>query len=311
MNQNLLRGTTYAVSATSAVGSSVAVSGLLVGYPSLASQAARYLLAALALLVLVRVRRFPLPRLPGRDLAMLFALAATGQAGFNLCMLQALRYAEPAAVGVVVGGVPVVLALAGPLLGRRRVSARLIVAAILASTGAAVVHGGGAASAEGLAWALGAMLGEISFSLLAIALVDRLGPLVVSLYACAAAAAMLTVGAALLDGTAAVRLPTGTEAAAIVYLGVVVNGAGTVGWYAGLRRLGVERAGIFAAVIPLATLPSAVLVGTGTVGLREAAGAGLVGLAILTGLRQSRGHRRAAAVPPADARPAPAIDLAR
>jgi drug/metabolite transporter (DMT)-like permease len=198
------------------------------------------------------------------------------------------------------------------VLARRRVSPRLVAAGVLAAGGAALVHGGGAASPIGLAWALGAMVGEVGFSVLAVSLVTRLGPLVVSAYSCVAAAVLLAAGAPFLHGTAALQLPTGQEVGAVVYLGVVVNGAATVGWYAGLRRLGVEHAGLFAALIPLATLPAAVLVGTGTIGLREAAGATLVGLAILLGLSRTPrtserppGRDPQAAAPPAPV-PAPA-----
>jgi drug/metabolite transporter (DMT)-like permease len=183
-----------------------------------------------------------------------------------------------------VGCVPVVLALTGPLLTRRAPSMQVVAAAVLAAGGAGVVQGGGEATAAGLAAAAGALAAEALFSLLAVPLLPRLGPLTVSTYACLAAVVLLGLGAPLLDGPAALQVPTVSEAAAVAFLGLVVTAGAFVAWYAALDRLGVERAGLFNGLVPIATLAGAVLIGTGTAGPREAAGATLVGAGIVLGL---------------------------
>jgi hypothetical protein len=53
-----------------------------------------------------------------------------------------LEEAEPAAVGVVVGCVPVVLALIGPLLARRAPVGRVVVAAVVVTVVAALRYRG-------------------------------------------------------------------------------------------------------------------------------------------------------------------------
>ena len=86
--------------------------------PALAGQARRYALGAAVLAVVVRAngpRR--LPRLSARELGLVAALAASGLAGFNLCVLAAVDRADPAVVGLVIGCTPVVLALVGRPLG--------------------------------------------------------------------------------------------------------------------------------------------------------------------------------------------------
>src|SRR5918997_2415775 len=89
------------------VGSSVSVSQLLVDYPTMTGQAMRYALAALALAALARALptfgagSAPRPRPTGRELAILTALAATGLAAFNACIMIALRHADAAVVGTV------------------------------------------------------------------------------------------------------------------------------------------------------------------------------------------------------------------
>jgi drug/metabolite transporter (DMT)-like permease len=284
-------GTLMAGTATITVGFSVAVSALLTTAPVLATQAARYLIGAVALLAVARVRRLPLPRPTRREAGRILLLAATGCAGFNLCLVAALRHAEPGAVGVVLGCVPLALAVAGPLLARRRPGGRVLVAAALAVAGAAVVEGGGTMAPLGFALALGALAGECAFSILAVPLLPRLGALAVSLYSCAATAVMLAAASPLADGVAALRAPSTSEGAAIVFLGLAVTAGSFLAWYGGIARLGIERAGLFAGLFPVAALLGGVALGRGAIGPAEAAGTVLVLAGLGVGL-VSRGHRR-------------------
>jgi drug/metabolite transporter (DMT)-like permease len=278
----LIVGVVCAGGATLAVGSSVAVLGLLTEYPALAGQAVRYGFAA-ALLVAVAGRR-GLPRISRRDALQLAALAGTGLVAFNLLVLGALEEAEPAAVGVVVGCVPVVLALTGPLLARRAPVARVVGAAVVVTVGAAVVQGVGDSTLAGVLLSLGALVGEALFSLLAVSLLPRLGPVVLSAYVCAMAAGGLGVAAVLVDGDQALPLPSAEEGAAIAYLAVAVTAIAFVAWYSGVQRLGVERAGLFAGLIPVSTLFCAAAIGTGSLGLVEALGVLVVGAGVSLGV---------------------------
>ncbi|MFC8599300.1 DMT family transporter [Isoptericola sp. NPDC057191] len=288
------------------VGTSTAVSATTAGYPVLTGQALRYALAAVILLAVVHHRRLPRVRLTARDVLLLVALAATGLAGFNLCLVEATRHAGPAMIGAVVGGVPVVLALVGPLLERRRPAARTVTAAVVVALGTAVAAGLGSGSLTGLLLSLGALAGEVAFSLLAVPLLPRLGPLRVAAYPAALAAPLLLVAGLALDGPAALRLPTLGEAAAFVYLGAVVTAAAFFLWYDALGRLGPDRAGLFAGLVPVGALLTTVALGLGHVGPADVAGA----LLVAAGLRQSprapkapRGPARQKPVGPEDIRP--------
>ena len=104
---------------------------------------------------------------------------------FNFFVVEGVRETDPATVGVIVGCVPVVLALAAPLLERRPVSGRVLVAGVVVSLGAAGVQwADGGITWVGLGLALGALACEAAFSLLAAPHLERLGPLAVSAYAC-------------------------------------------------------------------------------------------------------------------------------
>jgi drug/metabolite transporter (DMT)-like permease len=194
----------------------------------LGGQAVRYALGVVVLLLAAFVGRWRLPRPTLVETLVILLLAATGLVGFNLCMLAALRHAEPGAVGVVIGCVPVVLALIGPLLERRVPTARVVFAAVLATLGAAVVEGGGGATALGIALAVGALAGEAAFSLLAAPILPGLGPVAVSLYTCTAAAVMFAAGSPLIEDVGALRSPTLSQAATIAFLGLAVTAGGFI-----------------------------------------------------------------------------------
>src|SRR5690606_4385668 len=130
-----------------------------------------------------------------RDLLALAGVAATGLAGFNLCMVTAVRHADPAVVGTIVGAAPLGLALIGPLMRRQRPTGRIVVAAALIVAGTGLVHGSGHADAVGTLAALGTLAGEVAFSLFAAVALPRLGAVRVSAYSCALAVPMLGVGA--------------------------------------------------------------------------------------------------------------------
>src|SRR4051812_10612082 len=212
-----------ALGAMCGVGSLAAVSATIGGYPFYGGQAVRYFLAALILLMIARLRRTPLPRLGARDLGLLTGLAATGLAGFNLCLVEGAKHASPSTIGTVVGAAPILLALAGPLQQRRRPSPRILVAALIVTTGAALANGLGGGSLTGLLYALGALGGEACFALLAVPLLPRLGPILVSAYAAAIATPMLLAVGLVADGTALLRVPTVPEAAAYAYITVVLT----------------------------------------------------------------------------------------
>ena len=282
------------VTACLIVGSSVAVSDSVTAYPLLGGQALRYGLAALLLAVpaLIVQRRAPV-RPTRREIGRLIGVAATGLAGFNLCLLEALRGADAAVVGVAVGCTPLLLALGGALLARRRPAVRLLLAAALVVGGAALVQGAGHATAAGLTWSVGALIGEVCFSLLAAPLLPRLGALRLSASVCALAFPILVVGGFVVDGGAWLRTPSTGEAVVLVYLATVVTAGAFLAWYAGLATLGVERAGILVGLMPIATVSTAAVVDRHLPGAAQLAGVLVVaaGLAIGLGARSAARRR--------------------
>ncbi|GAA4248504.1 DMT family transporter [Dactylosporangium darangshiense] len=263
----------YCVLTCAILGASFTVSRSIVDYPVLTGQAVRYALAALALFALAS--RQPKLRPTRRELARLALVAATGLVTFNVLLLFALRHAEPAVIGTIVGVSPLLLALLGPLQERRRPAPRLLAAAGVVVGGAALVEGFGDADGAGLAAAVGVLCCEAAFSLLAAPLLPRLGPVRVSAWSTALAVPMLLLLLPL--GTERPRLPDAAEAAALVFLGLVLTVVAFVCWYTGVAGLGVDRAGLFVALVPVFALVTTAVVDRQAPGLPKVAGVLLVG----------------------------------
>ncbi|KDN86757.1 hypothetical protein KCH_14910 [Kitasatospora cheerisanensis KCTC 2395] len=196
-------------------------------------------------------------------------------------MVTALRHTDPAVVGSIVGCTPLLLGVLGPLLARRRPAARLLAAAALVVAGAALTQGFGSGDTVGLLCAAGTLLCEAAFSLLAVPLLPRLGPVRVSAYTTALAVPLFAVTAAF--SPAPLRAPTSTELLALLYLALVMTCVAFLLWYSALTRLTPEHAGLFGGLIPLtATLSGAVLTATAPTAL-QLLGAALVTVALLLG----------------------------
>jgi drug/metabolite transporter (DMT)-like permease len=288
-----LRGSALATLALALVGSLVASADLVEGYPVAAGQGLRYLLAAVALALVAKGR---LPRLRPREAVGLVALSATGLVLFNVFVIEGVRETDPATVGVIVGCVPVVLALVGPLLEGRPLSARVMAAAAVVSVGAAGVQwAGGGVTAAGLLFAVGALACEAAFSLLAVPHLQRLGPLALSTYACLFAVPILAVWSLISHGPS-LPMPEAEQAMALVYMAVGVTVLGFVSWYSAVGLLGVERAGLFSGVLPLSALACSALLGVAAVTPERLLAAVVVAGGITLGVRARRGREPVVAV---------------
>jgi len=254
-------GALLAATGMACVGSSVAVSQTIVDAPLFTLQALRYALAAVLLLTLAAVARRPLPRPRGREWLWLAGVAGSGLVLFNVAVVRGVEHAEPAVIGVAVASVPLVLAVAGPLLSGSRPAPAVVLAAGVVSVGAVLVQGGGRTDAAGLGWALLVLLTEVGFTLLAVPVLGRLGPWAVSLHTTwIAAVALLALGITV-EGPGAMTRLGPDDLLAAVHLAVVVTALAFVLWYSAVGRLGAGRAGLFSGVVPVTAAGGGVLLG--------------------------------------------------
>ncbi|MFI9504169.1 DMT family transporter [Nocardia sp. NPDC052566] len=281
-------GTVLALGSSVAVGSAIAATTALTTFPIMTGQAIRYGIAAALLAACFRRQ---LPRVDLSQLARIIVLGATGLAGFNICLVLALRRVDAGVAGAVIGAVPVVLALFGPLVAGRSPSVRALAAAAIVTTGAVVVQWSGSADDPiGLLLAAGALAGECAFSLVAIPLVRDIGAKATATYAATAGAVLCGI-VALASELPTLRLPTAAESMAIGYLAVAASAGAFTLWYAALDRIPVETAGAFAGVVPVCALLTGVLLGVSESSPLRFAGAAIVGAGVVFAARGARRPR--------------------
>ena len=243
------------------VGGSVAVSGALRGAPFLTVQALRYAVACLLLLLFAR-RSGVRPVAPrGAEWLWLGGVVVTGMFVFNIALVRGARHAEPAVLGVAVACVPILLAVAGPVLQGHRPLPRLVLAASVVTGGAALVQGLGRSDRIGLVCAVVTFACEAGFTLLAMPVLGRLGPLGVSVHATWMAALLFAVCGLAWEGPRAIRRLTPGEVLAGTYLAVAVTAVAFVLWYTCVSRLGAARAGLLTGIAPIAAAVTGVLLG--------------------------------------------------
>jgi drug/metabolite transporter (DMT)-like permease len=267
------------------VGGSVAVSGVLADAPLFTAQMIRYAAASLLLLALARVTGTPVRMPRGAEWLWLAGVAATGLVLFNVAMVRGSEHAEPAALGVAVACVPVVLALVGPLLEGGRPAPGAILAAVVVTAGAVLVQSGGHTDLAGLGWAGAVLACEVGFTLLAVPVLRRHGPWGVSVHTCWIATAQLAVLAAVAEGPAAATTLRVPHLLAIAYLAVVLTAIAFVLWYSAVGRLGTALAGLLTGVAPVAAAAAGVALGGAVPGPAVWAGTALVVVGLLAGVR--------------------------
>jgi drug/metabolite transporter (DMT)-like permease len=285
------RGILGAASAMFLVGTLAGVSGLVDAYPVYGGQAVRYLVAAVILLLITKFLGLRFVRLTLREGLCLGVLTLLGLVFFNVCVVESTRASGPALVGTVLGSVPLALALAGG-----RPAPRLLAGACVVVAGATLATGLGSGNLTGLLWALGALVGEVSFSLLAIPLLPKLGAIRLSAYSTALAVPLLLAVGLAGEGTAMFRMPTAAEALGFAYLAVVITVLAFFLWYTALPRLGPGLAGLFAGLIPVGAIVTGAVLGVARPTAYDLLGAGLVIAGIVVGLTARRSSAGGGAV---------------
>ncbi len=254
-------GYLFAVASTLVVGAGVTAAAYLVTFPVFLGQGIRYGLGAVVLYFLARKEKDSNQLLSWQERGYLALVTAMGLVAFSVCSVEALRGASAPAVAIVIGAVPVTLAIAGPYMEHRRPTAAPLVGAIVVVAGTAVVEGTGHATAVGIAWAAGAMIGDAGFSLFSVPLLRKIGPYTLSFRTAAAAAVALVLLQVVLPGTKLPTAVTTSEVLALAFQAAFVTVGAFVAWYLALGSIPVERVGLFPGLIPLGALASAALLG--------------------------------------------------
>lgn len=291
-------GSLAASTALFLIGTAAPVAATIDGIALLVGQGLRYLVASAVLLaILAATGRLQHARPRRADLPRIAVLGAIGIAGFTSFFVTATSYADPALVGAVLSATPVLLAIVGPVMSKRRPAAKVIIGSIVIAGGTLLGTGSGSGGWIGILLCVGALGCEVGFSVFAVALIERYGPMITAGYASASGAIFLLVPALVINGPAGfARIGTNLgELPALGFLATVVSVGANLSWYTALRRLGTDRAGLFYAWTPIGALVTGLLLGSSSPTRSELAGVGVVIIGLLVGLvngrRPTRPHR--------------------
>lgn len=273
------------------VGGSVAVSGVLANAPFYTAEGARYVLACALLIGFARLTRRPLVMPRGREWLWLCGVACTGLVAFNVALVEGSRHAEPAVLGVAVASVPSLLAVVGPLIEGSRPRLRAVGAAVVVTGGAGLVQGLGRTDVTGVVCAIVVFGTECAFTLLAMPVLPRHGPVGVSVHATWLAGAMFAGIGLVREGPAAASRLDVREWAGAGYLAVAVTAVAFVLWYTCVGRLGASRAGLLTGIAPVAAAMAGVLLGGPAPKPLVWAGIAVVAIGLTVGLRGNREKR--------------------
>lgn len=281
-------GALPAASAMVLVGGSVAVSGVMTPGIMLTVGAIRYAIACLLLVGYASLTGKPVARPRGADWLWLTGVAVTGLVTFNVALVEGSRHAEPAVLGVAVASVPPVLSVAGPLLQGARPRRAVIAAAVVVSCGAAMVDGLGRVDPVGIGYAFVVFACEAAFTLLAVPVLGRLGPVGVSVHTAWMASVLFGLLGLVREGSSAADLISVKQWIAVGYLAAGVTAMAFVLWYTGVQRLGPGRAGLLAGVAPVSAAIIGALLGGPLPGPAVWAGMLVVAGGLALGLRARR-----------------------
>jgi len=223
--------------------------------------AGRFLLTALFLLALLRLRHTPLT-VSRKLMLQLVLMGAVGYGGMSMLYANSIHFLTASLTSMLLYTYPALVTLLAVLIRIERFSLTKGAALLICSCGLLLLLGVSfdGAQLEGVLSALGAAVIYSCYILIGNRILKNLDPLVTSLYVCTSAGlAFLIYGLA--TGDLVYRMtPSGWLA--IVGVAVFPTIFGVIGFFAGLRLVGATNASIISTLEPLITvLLSAILLG--------------------------------------------------
>jgi drug/metabolite transporter (DMT)-like permease len=245
---------------------------------------ARFLMGALAALVLILIFRFPTPT---RDLLpRAIGLGLLGQLGFNVPLAYGIQYVEAGTVALISGTSPVFMAVLAALLLNERIRARVVVGLMVALAGCVLVSfvsGGELGLSRTQAWgSLLILLSAVLWAVYSVIVKPWLGPIPPT--SIPMMGSLVGLPLVLPLGVSGFTTRLG-ELDAVGWLSVaqftlLASVTAPILWAIGLQRGQASRAGLYLYLVPLVgVVASAIL-------LREPVGMGTVvgGALILIGV---------------------------
>lgn len=229
--------------------------------PPLVAATARFGLAALLLLWLVRKEEGGLPRISWRQGGLMALLGLSGVCLYNLFFFAALTEMPASRTALFVAFNPMAVALIAAITTRRMLPLSQTVGIGVALFGTVIVISGGdiagmlgdihTSFGRGEMFMLAAVGSWVGYTLLGRKALGSISPLATTTWAALFGFVFLALGLLFAGPTQPLHMPTLNCTLAILYLAVGGTVVPFVWFYRGVRELGPERAAVFTNLVPV------------------------------------------------------------
>ena len=229
--------------------------------PPMTAATARFAIAVVLLLAVVRFAEGGLPRLNRTQLVMTAALGFFGIFVYNLGFFIALSHMPAGRTALFVALNPIVTALLAALLLRERLAPRKWLGIAIAFSGAAVVitrgdllsivRDIGSSIGIGELVMFGAVSGWAAYTLIGRFALKSLSPIAATTYAAMWGLGFLALGATTELTTLDLSRVTWQVIASIIYLGAAGTVIGFIWYYEGVKAIGPSRTSVFNNLVPV------------------------------------------------------------
>ena len=219
----------------------------------------RFIMAtAVLFLICLRTEGRALFRLPRALLPRLLALGATGIFGYSFLFFSGLKTTPAGRAALIVGCIPVCIALGSSLLVRRWPRRTTTIGIVLSLVGVAMVLANGSpvkllreSIQIGDLMILGAVLCWTTYTLCARAVMKKISPLVAVTWSCVIGSVLILPFALAGHLWQDVTGSGWVEWAGLAYLGVAATSFGYYWYYKAIHHVGPVVSGIFINLVPL------------------------------------------------------------
>ncbi|MBU68352.1 MAG: EamA family transporter [Cupriavidus sp.] len=251
--------------------------------------AVRFVLAAIAMGVVLRVRRIGLP--PLRRVLALAAMGGIGYVSQSYCFFSALNHAQASLVALLLYLYPLFVTILAAIFLKEKLTTAAVIALVLCSVGAGLTVGGGQGSPLGIALGLAAAVIYSVYIVVGARVTAGVNAIATTTVICTAAA-VVYVAIGILRSSAGVPPQFPSTAGgwlALLAIALVSTVLAILTFFAGLQRLGAAKASMLSTLEPVVTvLLAAALLGE-QIGMAQAVGGGLILLGVLWLTRRASG----------------------
>lgn len=251
--------------------------------------AVRFVLAAIAMGVVLRVRGIGLP--PLRRVLALAAMGGIGYVSQSYCFFSALNHAQASLVALLLYLYPLFVTILAAIFLKEKLTTAAVIALVLCSVGAGLTVGGGQGSPLGIALGLAAAVIYSVYIVVGARVTAGVNAIATTTVICTAAA-VVYVAIGILRSSAGVPPQFPSTAGgwlALLAIALVSTVLAILTFFAGLQRLGAAKASMLSTLEPVVTvLLAAALLGE-QIGMAQAVGGGLILLGVLWLTRRASG----------------------